>query len=106
MLEELINQVKDLKREDIEILLIDNNSNDETKAITLEQKEKCNFLTYHFESRQGLAKARNKGIEISKGKVISFIDDDIVLDKNWLKEIILAIEKHSYKAFGGKVIPL
>ena len=107
LLENLIKQVNKVEKQNnsnIEILLIDNNSSDETKEITLNFQK--NFLRYDFESRQGLAKARNKGIEISKGEIIIFIDDDIVLDENWLAEIITSINKYPYKAFGGKVIPL
>ena len=106
LIDELIKQVNDLDRNDIEILLIDNNSTDETKSIGLDYEKTCSFLTYEFESKQGLAVSRNKGIGLAKGKIISFIDDDIVLDKNWLKEIVSSIEKYPYKAFGGRVLPL
>lgn len=106
LLEELINQVKIQGRSDLEILLIDNNSNDETKDISLQYQNKYNFLTYEFEGRQGLAIARNKGLKLAKGEVIVFIDDDINLDKNWLYEILNSLNKYPYKAFGGRVIPL
>lgn len=106
LLDELINQVTDLNRNDIEILLIDNNSNDETKNVVQNFQKTCNFLIYEFEGRQGLAKARNKGLVIAKGKVIVFIDDDIVLEKTWLSEILISLKMYPYKAFGGRVIPL
>ncbi len=106
LLSKLINQVKSVNRDDIEILLIDNNSNDETKEIVLNYQKNNKFLIYHFESRQGLAIARNKGLELARGNVIVFIDDDIVLHESWLREIFTSLDKYKYKAFGGKVIPL
>ena len=116
LLENLIKQIEAVRASlalaqnkainNIEILFIDNNSNDETKEIGLEYSKKCNFLTYEFEERQGLAKARNKGIKLAKGKIIVFIDDDIILNENWLSEILKSLETYPYKAFGGKVIPL
>lgn len=106
LLIELIKQVKAQERKDLEILLIDNNSNDETKETTLQFAKEHSFLRYEFEGKQGLAKARNKGIKISKGKIIVFIDDDIVLDSKWLNEILKSLNTHNYKAFGGKVLPI
>lgn len=106
LLEELIKQLKNQNRSDLEILLIDNNSNDETKEIGLDFSKRFQFLKYEFEERQGLAKARNKGLKIANGKIIVFIDDDIKLHENWLSGIIKSLEKYPYKAFGGRVIPL
>ena len=106
LIDELIKQVNIQNRSDLEILLIDNNSNDGTSELALSYAKNCNFINYEFEEKQGLAKARNKGIKLAKGEVIVFIDDDIVLDQNWLKEIVNSLSRYPYKAFGGKVIPL
>ena len=105
LMNELINQVKNTKRDDLEILLINNNSTDETEEIINEYKKNCAFLAYTVEKKQGLAVARNTGIKFSKGKFIVFIDDDIMLAENWLTEILNCLQKHKYKAYGGKVIP-
>ena len=105
LLEELVKQVKNTKREDIEILLINNNSTDETKVICQEFVQNHDFVRYDFESRQGLAISRNKGLTLTNGKVIVFIDDDVILHESWLSEILNSLEKYPYKAFGGKVIP-
>lgn len=106
LLIELIKQVEKEARNDLEILLIDNNSNDETKETVLEYAKKYRFLIYEFEERQGLAKARNKGLDLACGKIIVFIDDDIILHESWLKEILNSLNKYPHKAFGGRVIPL
>ena len=106
LLEQLVKQIVDLKRNDIEILLIDNNSTDETKNVVFEFIKRSQFLKYDFEPKQGLAKARNSGIKLASGKIIIFIDDDIVLGEGWLNEILNSLQKYPYKAFGGKVIPL
>ena len=109
LLDVLVNQVETVlataQKDSIEILLIDNNSSDETKQIGTEYKSKYSFLTYEFEGKQGLARARNKGLQLARGKIIVFIDDDIILDTNWLAEILKSLA-YPYKAFGGKVIPL
>lgn len=106
LIEALIKQVEKQNRNDLEVLVIDNNSTDQTRSITTSLQNTCNFLHYAFEGKQGLAKARNTGIKLAGGKVIAFIDDDIILDENWLNEILVCLSKYSYKAFGGKIIPL
>lgn len=106
LLDDLINQINRQNRNDLEILLINNNSDDDTEKIALEYKNKVKFIRYETEKKQGLAVARNKGLELAHGNIIVFIDDDIKLDENWLSELLISLEKYPYKAFGGKVIPL
>jgi len=106
LIESLIRQVENYSQNDTEILVINNNSTDETEKTILEFKNKSGNIKYHIETKQGLAKARNKGIELAAGKVIIFIDDDIIIHEEWLKEVQNSINEYPYKAFGGKVIPL
>lgn len=108
LIENLIKQVKQEERNDLEILLIDNNSSDEdkTKSICINFQKNYHFVSYEFEERQGLAISRNKGIKLAKGKTIVFIDDDILPSENWLREVIKSMQTYPYNAFGGKVIPL
>ena len=105
LLNDLIKQITNQKRNDIELLLIDNNSTDNTKSIVNNLKKDYEFLKYNFEPRQGLAKARNKGLTLIKSKIVAFIDDDITLHRDWLSEVLKSTELYPYKAFGGKIIP-
>lgn len=106
LMESLISQLDLYSQKDTEILVINNNSNDETEKIIQEYMKKSKSIKYYIETRQGLAKARNRGIELANGKIIVFIDDDIVLHEEWFKEIQDSVTKYHHKAFGGKVIPL
>lgn len=74
---------------DVELIVVDNNSNDETAGVAkdfLKNQPKQN-VRYIFEPNPGLSYARNRGIEESVGRIIAFLDDDVYLDKNWLLEI-------------------
>ena len=106
LMESLIKQLEQISQNDTEILVINNNSTDETEKIILGFINRSSNIKYHIETRQGLAKARNKGIELASGKIIVFIDDDILIHEEWLKEIRNSIDNYPYKAFGGKIIPL
>jgi glucosyl-dolichyl phosphate glucuronosyltransferase len=90
-----------------ELVLVDNNSKDETKIIAEEFKEESGLnLKYVFEAKQGLSYARNRGINHSKGEIIAFTDDDVVVDRYWLLNIERAFEEHDVSCVGGKILPV
>ncbi len=71
-----------------EIILIDNNSNDNTTQVAEEiWNEFNNDFKFQIisESKPGLSNARKKGIECSKGEFIVFCDDDNWLQKDYLQ---------------------
>ncbi len=55
------------------------------------------------QKHKGLAAARNTGIKNSSGEIIAFTDDDCIVEKNWLKEIVLAFDLNT-SAISGKSI--
>jgi glycosyltransferase involved in cell wall biosynthesis len=90
-----------------ELVLVDNNSKDETKIIAEEFKEESGLnVKYVFEAKQGLSYARNRGINHSKGEVIAFTDDDVMVDRYWLSNIERAFEEHDVSCVGGKILPV
>lgn len=106
---------EDLKSQ-IELILIDNNSTDDTGAMAFqklsEQSRKSDDdkfleLKYFLEIEQGSSEARNRGIKEAKGSLLAFLDDDIELDKAWLKNLY-AIAKAEPENFcnGARVIPV
>jgi len=90
-----------------ELVLVDNNSKDETKMIAEEFKEGSGLnVKYIFEAKQGLSYARNRGINHSKGEIIAFTDDDVMVDRYWLSNIGRAFEEHDASCVGGKILPI
>lgn len=75
----------------IEILIIDNNSTDESKNI-IDSYTKKLPIRYLFEKQQGLSHARNCAINNAKGSWIIFTDDDVLLDAFWIQEYKKAIK--------------
>ena len=72
----LINQDINFK-ENIELILVDDGSTDNSKEICLEyQKKFPNNITYIYQEHEGQAKARNRGLKIASGKYINFFDSD------------------------------
>ncbi len=70
----------------IEVLLIDDGSTDNSGKICDEYKDK-RIQIFHT-SNSGVAKARNYGIERAKGKYINFVDPDDYLPADALKILL------------------
>ena len=103
-LESLANQTADTEL--FEVLIIDNNSTDNTKEIAIEFCEKHSNYKYISEEKQGLSHARNRAIDEAKGKYVAYIDDDAIADKNWIEKIFSVIQNNKdIAAFGGKILP-
>ena len=69
----------------MEIVVVDDNSTDDTKAFIEKKQEQCPIIRYvHIPEEQscGGNHARNIGIEAAQGEWIAFLDDDDV----WVKE--------------------
>jgi glycosyltransferase involved in cell wall biosynthesis len=90
-----------------ELILVDNNSKDNIKAVIEEFEKDCKLnVKYIFEGKQGLSHARNRGINHSKGEIIAFTDDDVLVDRYWLSNIERAFEEHDVSCVGGKILPV
>lgn len=95
--------------QDFEILLIDNNSRDNTPEVCRDFQEKHPELNFRYlvESRQGLSFARNRGIDEAQSDVLIFIDDDAFAAPDYLQNTIRFFESTpDAAAAGGRIYPL
>ena len=60
-----------------ELIVVDNNSSDNTPEV-VQAFSSHRALHYHFESKQGLSRARNRGVTESRGEIIAYLDDDVL----------------------------
>ena len=104
---ESIHQVAVPLNWECEVLLIDNNSTDTTKAVvTAFIKNGFTSLRYIFEPQQGLSYARNAGMRAANGEIVVFTDDDVIVEGDWLVEIVKAFTEHDADCVGGKIKPV
>ena len=86
-LDSIIKQTINFK-ENIQVILIDDESKDFSKNIILQyQKLYPNNIFVYSQKHQGQSVARNTGIKHSKGKYINFLDSDDYLAINCLEEV-------------------
>lgn len=82
-----------------ETILIDNGSIDHT---TLQNYT----LSYFWTGKNlGPSAARNIGLKYAKANIVAFLDDDGVVEKNWIKNIMANLENQDIVALRGKIIP-
>lgn len=87
-----------------EVLVVNNNSTDDTEKIVNEYIERQVLpLRYVVEKKQGLSNARNCGIDHARGEVVAFTDDDVLLPNNWIQQLVEAFRENDYDGLGGKV---
>lgn len=72
----------------VEIVVVDNNSRDATKAVVEQFAATSAVPTrYAFETAQGLSFARNRGIREATGAILACTDDDCIADPDWIANI-------------------
>lgn len=90
-IESLINQTY----KNIEILLIDDGSTDNSKSICDNYSKKYEFIYTIHKKNGGLSSARNLGIETSKGDYLCFVDSDDFVSKDYVESMLNNLVKHS-----------
>lgn len=77
----------------LEIILIDDGSKDDSLKIIKEYEKKDKRIKVLTQKNEGVSKTRNKGIALSKGDYISFIDSDDYISLCMYKKFVEAINK-------------
>lgn len=86
-----------------EIIIVDNNSPDNTAEIAQRYAANNSRFHYYFEPRQGLSHARNTGLEQAQGEYILFTDDDAEIPAHWVDDYINIIRTHSPDCLYSKI---
>lgn len=104
-LDSLARQCVDKNR--FEVVVIDNNSSDNTCDEVRKYCELHNNFRVVREERQGLACARNRGWQEAKGAYVAYVDDDARAASDWVGAICSFIGRMPHiDAFGGPYMAL
>lgn len=76
---------QDYPRADFEIVVVDNNSIDQTAKIIKNDFPQVRLVK---EAQPGVVFARRRGVEEAKGKIIAMTDADTVVPRDWLKRLM------------------
>lgn len=94
------------EKDEFEILVVDNNSD------KYEIKELLAVLNHpkvrvFSETKIGLVYARHAGVKLSKGNILAFIDDDIIVGDYWLPTLLSLNDQYlDINLFTGSAMPI
>lgn len=75
-----------------EVIVVDNASTDATRNVLEAKRQKHPNLNFIFQSKPGVAGARNAGVRKASGEIVLFIDDDIFAETDLVER---HVEIHS-----------
>ena len=77
---------------DLEVLVVDDGSTDDTQAIVKQLPD--SRVNYYYKENGGPSGARNLGLDKSKGQYISFLDSDDLWPAEYLETVIGQLDKN------------
>lgn len=88
--------------EHVEVLVIDNNSTDETQDVILQfgRTSTIDFRSLK-ETTQGLSFARNRALHESQSEYVLYIDDDVILGENFIQNWLDFLDRNPLIVGGG-----
>lgn len=89
-----------LPRAHMEILVVDNASRDNTRAIIEAYAPRAQYL---YEKKRGPAAARNCGIMHARGEWVAFTDADCVVERAWLTALVQPLADENVGIVGGAI---
>jgi glycosyltransferase involved in cell wall biosynthesis len=100
---------QDYPAEELEILVIDNNSPDDTRSVVESFAVAKPGPRWILETKQGLDHARNRALAEASGDVLLFGDDDILAGPEWVRAMVAPFAADSAErvgCVGGEVVPV
>lgn len=77
-----------------EIIFVDNNSKDgSVKYLEDLVKQNTNYKLIKNKDNKGFAAGNNQGVKKAKGEYVFFLNNDVLVAKNWLGDMVSALQK-------------
>jgi GT2 family glycosyltransferase len=92
-----------------ELLVIDNNSTDDTAAVVASFRSSTPSPRHVLELKQGLDHGRNRAVAEARGELLVLADDDILVGPDWLAQLVAPFASESAPRIGvvgGEVVPV
>jgi glycosyltransferase involved in cell wall biosynthesis len=108
-LSQLLGELQSLKTENLfkfSVVIVDNDKERSGYEAVSGLKNNVKLsITCDVEPRRSISYARNKSVQMAKGNLIAFIDDDEFPDNNWLVEMYMTLQKKGVDGVLGPVKP-
>src|SRR5262249_49395782 len=89
-----------------EILVVDNNSSDDTRSVVEGfERRYPGRIRYLFERVQGKSYALNAAIQAARGDIFAFTDDDVTAEPQWLCNLTEHLYEQKWAGAAGRIVP-
>ena len=93
-----LKSIMDASLENVEIIIIDDGSTDNSREIINEFSKNEKNISYFYQENKGQGAARNKALELAKGDYVYFMDSDDILNPSRFNEIYTIIKDEKLDA--------
>jgi glycosyltransferase involved in cell wall biosynthesis len=88
-----------------EVVVVDNAPHDPTTARYVAQRAARDArVRYTSEPRAGVTHARNRGLAEAGGEIVAFADDDVTVDRQWLRALVDGFTDEDVASVTGEVL--
>lgn len=94
-LEECIESLRNQTYKNLEIILINDGSTDNSEQICRKEEKQDNRIVFINKKNGGAASAKNEGLKIAKGDYITFVDSDDFIEADMIEYMVNTIKKYN-----------
>ena len=87
-IQQCIRSILNQSYSDLEIILVDDGSSDSSASLCQELAKKDARIQYYYQPNSGVTSARKKGVELSSGEYVTFVDADDTIEKDFLEVLV------------------
>lgn len=99
-IERTLSSLQNLRHERYEVIVVNGPSTDGTEEILEKYKDMIRIGNC---AEANLSKSRNVGLQMARGDIVCYIDDDAVPESNWLNQLEIGYSDDSVAAVGGYI---
>ena len=94
-------------RESWEVIVVDNNSTDDTRAVVEAAPTRVSgAASLRVRARAGTQRGAERAFAMARGEIIVTTDDDVRVEPDWLEQIEGGLDRLGCDYVGGRVVPL
>ncbi len=107
-LQRCLTSVLESDHHDFEVIVVENRPGaGDTRTMIEERFRKDSRVSYLEERQRGLSSARNAGLAAAGNELVAFLDDDVIVDRAWMRRAAAAFDRFDDIAcVTGLILPL
>ena len=104
LIEECVDSIYQSNYKNFEIILVDNNSKDESHVKCKEKFPLINLIAN--KENLGYCEGNNVGIRVANGKFVIVLNPDTIVEPNWINELLQGYEKFGHGIYQPKFLTI